>query len=432
MQQDSKKAIFGWAMYDWANSAFATTIIAVFFPIFFKTYWGQGVDTNTSTAGLGVANSIAGLVIAILAPIIGAIADRGSAKKRFLVFFACIGIVMTASLFWVAQGQWMLAIAVYVIASVGFEGSVVFYDALIVGVASEKKMDMVSALGYSFGYLGGGLLLAINVWMALQPAAFGFENATEAGRFAILSVGVWWVVFSIPLLLFVKEARNPDAVSGMVAVKAGLHQLRETFREIRHLKTIFLFLLAYWLYIDGVHTVVRMAMDYGLSLGFEQNDLIIALLITQFVGFPAAIGFGYLGGKFGAKRGIFVAITVYIGVSVLGAFMQNARHFYLLAITVGLVQGGVQALSRSLYAKIIPTDKSAEYFGFYNMLGKFAAVLGPSLMGGVGLLIRSFGSSSQLASRLSITSVSILFVAGGVLLYYVDVEQAKANKEHLV
>jgi UMF1 family MFS transporter len=321
---------------------------------------------------------------------------------------------------------------VYVIASVGFEGSVVFYDALIVGVASEKKLDMVSALGYSLGYLGGGLLLAINVWMALQPAAFGFENATEAGRFAILSVGVWWVVFSIPLLLFVKEKRDPSAVSGMVAVKAGLHQLGETFREIRQLKTIFLFLLAYWLYIDGVHTVVRMAMDYGLSLGFEQNDLIIALLITQFVGFPAAIGFGYIGGKLGAKRGIFLAIAVYMCVSILGAFMQNARHFYLLAITVGLVQGGVQALSRSLYAKIIPTDKSAEYFGFYNMLGKFAAVLGPSLMGGVGLLIRSLGYSSQLASRLSITSVSILFIAGGILLYYVDVEKAKANKERLV
>lgn len=432
MQQDSKKAIFGWAMYDWANSAFSTTIIAVFFPIFFKTFWSKGVDVNASTAGLAVANSIAGLVVAVLAPVVGAIADRGGAKKRFLLFFACIGIAMTSSLFFVSQGQWFLAIALYVFASAGFEGGNVFYDSLITGVASEKKMNSVSALGYSLGYLGGGLLLAINIWMAFRPDFFGFSDATQAGRFAILSVGIWWAVFSVPLILFVKEPETPDAVAGLAAVKAGFRQLQETFEELRHMKTIFLFLLAYWLYIDGVHTMVRMAMDYGLSLNFNQNDLVVALLITQFVGFPAAIGFGYLGNKFGAKKGIFVAIAVYLFVSIWGAFMQDKLEFYILAIVIGLVQGGIQALSRSFYAKIIPTNKSAEYFGFYNMLGKFAAVLGPLLIGSVGLIVKSLTDNSNLASRMSITSIALLFLAGGILFYFVNEEKAKQERHHLM
>ena len=431
MQRDSKKAIWGWAMYDWANSAFATTIIAGFFPVFFKQYWSAGADVNVSTARLGDANSLAGIIVALLAPVIGAIADKGSAKKKFLLFFACMGMVMTSSLYLVSMGNWMLAISLYVFASVGFEGGNVFYDSLITGVASEKKMNMVSALGYSFGYLGGGLLFALNVWMTLSPNTFGLAGAGEAVRLSFIMVGVWWAIFSVPIFLFVKEPETAESVSGLNAVKAGLTQLKETFQEVRHIKTIFLFLLAYWLYIDGVHTIVRMAIDYGMSIGFDSNDLIVALLITQFVGFPAAIGFGFLGNKIGAKRGIFFAIAVYLGVSVWGAFMQDKQEFYILAVIIGFVQGGIQALSRSFYAKIIPPTKSAEYFGFYNMLGKFAAVLGPFLMGRVGLLVRFLGYSSDLASRLSITSLSILFVAGGILFYFVNEEKAKEQAKHL-
>ena len=286
-------------------------------------------------------------------------------------------------------------------------------------------MDFVSALGFSLGYLGGGILFAVNVWMTLRPETFGFADAGAAVRFSFLSVGVWWAVFSIPLLLFVKEPAIGEKKSGVNMVKAGFAQLRETFQEIRHLKTIFLFLLAYWFYIDGVDTIVRMAVDYGISIGFKSNDLIVALLITQFVGFPSAIGFGLLGGKIGAKRAIFIAIVVYLFVSIWGAFIQSKNEFYILAITIGLVQGGIQALSRSYYARIIPVQRSAEYFGFYNMLGKFAAVIGPALMGGVALLVRSMGYSSAIASRASITSISMLFIVGGSLFYFVNEERGK-------
>jgi len=431
MQLDNKRTIFGWAMYDWANSAFATTIIAGFFPVFFKEFWSAGVDTTISTARLGLANSIAGITAAVLAPILGAIADKGTAKKKFLLFFAFMGVVMTLSLCFVAEGKWPLAIALYVFASLGFSGGNVFYDALITGVASKKKMDFVSALGFSLGYLGGGLLFALNIWMVRNPETFGFSDAGEAVRFSFLSVGTWWAVFSVPIFLFVKEPDGGKTEAGMRAVKAGFVQLKNTFQEIRHLKHIFLFLAAYWLYIDGVDTIVRMAVNYGMDIGFDSNDLVLALLITQFVGFPAAIGFGYLGNRIGAKHGIFLAIAVYLFVSVWGAFMQEKYEFYILAVIIGLVQGGIQALSRSFYAKIIPTDRSAEYFGFYNMLGKFAAVIGPVLMGGVGLFVKFLGYSSDIASRLSITSLSVLFLAGGILFYFVNEEKAKEEVKYL-
>ncbi|KPK01151.1 MAG: MFS transporter [Nitrospira bacterium SG8_35_4] len=431
MRFHNKKALFSWALYDWANSAFATTVIAGFFPIFFKQYWSLGSDTSVSTARLGIANSIAGIIVALAAPLLGSIADRGSSKKKFLAFFTYLGVVMTFSLYMVSKGNWPFAVILYVFATVGFSGGNIFYDSLITGVASGKEFDVVSSLGFSLGYLGGGLLFALNVWMTLRPEVFGFADAGEAVRFSFLSVGVWWAVFSLPVFLFVKEPRGPETLSGLDALKAGAAQLRSTFHEVRHLKTIFLFLAAYWLYIDGVDTIIRMAVDYGISIGFESNDLIVALLITQFIGFPSAIAFGYLGGKIGAKRAIFIAIAVYLFVSIWGAFMQSKNEFYVLAIIVGLVQGGIQALSRSFYARIIPVNKSAEYFGFYNMLGKFAAVLGPVVMGGSGLLVRNMGYSSNVASRASIASISIFFIAGGILFYFVDEEKGRKEVKYL-
>jgi UMF1 family MFS transporter len=426
-----KKAIFGWCMYDWANSAFATTVMAGFFPIFFKQFWSVGADTTVSTARLGLANSIASITVALSAPILGAIADKGTSKKKFLLFFAYMGVVMTASLYMISRGNWLMAAVLYVLASIGFSGGNIFYDALITIVASERKLDFVSALGFSLGYLGGGILFAGNVWMALSPETFGFGNTGEAVRCSFLSVAIWWGIFSIPLLLFVKEPAHGEEKSGVDIVKAGFTQLQETFQDVRHLKTIFLFLVAYWLYIDGVDTIVRMAVDYGISIGFKSNDLVVALLIVQFIGFPAAIGFGYLGGMIGAKRAIFIAIAVYLFVSIWGAFMQSKNEFYILAITIGLVQGGIQALSRSFFAKIIPVERSAEYFGFYNMLGKFAAVIGPVLMGGVGLLVKSMGYSSSIASRVSITSVAFLFIAGGTLFYFVNEERGREEVKYL-
>lgn len=431
MQFADKKAVISWGLYDWANSSYATTVMAGFFPIFFKQFWSAGVEPTISTARLGVANSISGIVMVCLAPMLGAIADKGSAKKKFLMFFAYMGVIMTSALYLVSMGNWLLAIILYIFSSVGFTGGNIFYDALLPGVAAEEKLDVVSALGYSFGYLGGGILFALNVWMTLQPAAFGFASSENAVNFAFLTVGLWWAIFSIPIFLFVEEPPGPKQKPGIHLIKAGFLQLGHTFRKFRHLKTAFLFLAAYWMYIDGVDTIIRMAVAYGMSIGFDTNDLIKALLITQFVGFPAAIAFGFLGNKIGARRGIFFAIAVYFSISIWASFMQDKREFYLLAIMIGLVQGGIQALSRSFYARIIPPDKAGEFFGFYNMMGKFATFFGPLLMGGAGVLIQSLGYSSDFASRLSITSVSLLFLAGGILFYFVDEEKGKQEARYL-
>ncbi|MCK4548957.1 MAG: MFS transporter [Candidatus Krumholzibacteria bacterium] len=420
-----RKAIFSWAMYDWANSAFATTVMAGFFPVFFNEYWSSGADTTVTTARLALANSAAGIAVALFAPVLGSIADRGSARKRFLVFFAFLGAVMTSSLWMVSRGDWKAAIFVFILASIGFSGSIVFNDSLLVSVAGSRQRERVSALGYGLGYLGGGLLFALNIAMTLRPESFGLAGPEEAVRYSFLTVGVWWAVFTIPLIMFVKEKR-PERTEGIGRiVTGGIKELIGTFRAIRRLRTVFLFLLAYWLYIDGVDTIVRMAVDYGMSIGLERNDLILALLVTQFVGFPSAIAFGRLGARIGARRAIFIAIGVYLFVTVWAALMDSREEFYVLAVSVGLVQGGIQALSRSLFAGMIPEGKSARYFGFYNMIGKFAAVMGPVLIGTTGLVLRSFGTSAETATRLGITSVSILFIGGAVLLWFVDEDRAR-------
>jgi UMF1 family MFS transporter len=406
------KKVISWSFYDWANSAFATSVMAGFFPVFFKQYWSTGVQATTSTFRLGLANSVASLIVAALAPALGAIADRGGAKMKFLLFFASMGIIMTGGMYFVAQGAWQLAFLLYVLGIIGFSGGNVFYDSLIVDVSPPGKTDMVSSLGFALGYLGGGLLFAMNIFMTLKPGSFGLANASEAVRVSFLSVAIWWALFSIPVMIFVKEPPTEQKKSGWAMVGAGFRQLRTTFGEIRRLRLVFLFLIGYWLYIDGVHTVIRMAVDYGMSLGFEANSLIVALLITQFVGFPSAIAFGKLGEKLGTKPGILLGIAVYIGVTVWAMFMQKTGEFYALAVTVGLVQGGVQSLSRSLYSRIIPTNRAAEFFGFYNMLGKFAAVIGPFLVGWVGVLTGN--------PRIAIFSIVILFLSGAVILWLVD------------
>lgn len=410
---DDRRSVIAWALYDWANSAFAVTVMSGFFPLFFKQYWSAGADPGESTLKLGMANSLASIVVAVIAPLLGAIADRAGGKKRFLGSFAALGIVMTAGLYWVAKGDWAMAAGLYVAATIGFSGSIVFYDGLMLSVSSDEDSDRVSALGYSLGYLGGGILFALNVAMTLKPAFFGLADAGQAVRVSFLLVALWWAVFTVPLMLRVREPRT-EGIGVLGAVRAGVRQLTSTFRRIRTMKTVWMFLLAYWLYIDGVDTIVRMAVDYGLSLGFESTNLIIALLITQFVGFPAAIVFGRIGERIGSKRGILIGIAVYIGVTLLGYGMETVAEFYALAVIIGLVQGGVQALSRSLYSRLIPKDEAAEFFGFYNMLGKFAAILGPAIMGWVAWLTGS--------PRLSILSIAVLFVAGGALLMRVEVE----------
>lgn len=412
------KPVVSWAIYDWANSAFATTVMAGFFPLFFKQFWSANSDSTVSTFQLGTGNAIASLLIVISAPLLGAIADCGGHRKRFLLFFAAIGILTTTALYVVGRGQWAAAIMLYMGGLIGFMGANIFYDALLVTVSKAEDWDVVSALGFAMGYLGGGLLFAINVAMTLSPESFGLVDAAEAVRMSFLCVAAWWALFSLPLILYVKEPPARQHYSALAVVKAGYLQLLSTFRQIRALRTVFLFLLAYWLYIDGVDTIVRMAVDYGLSIGLEQNDLIVALLITQFVGFPAAIAFGYLGKWLGPKKGIFIAIGVYIAATIWAFYIDKSWEFYALAVIIGLVQGGVQSLSRSLYARIIPPDKAAEFFGFYNMLGKFAAVIGPLLVGVVSVATDSH--------RIGILSIIILFILGALVLRRVDVPQSAA------
>jgi len=438
-----KKAIWGWALYDWANSAFATTVMAGFFPVFFKQYWSHGADINVSTAKLGFGNALASLVVAAMAPILGAMADKGSARKKFLVFFAYLGVLMTAALFLVQKGQWALAIFFYAMGIIGFSGANIFYDALLPAVADEDNVDYVSGLGFSMGYLGGGLLFLLNVLMTQMPEKFGFADAGMAVRYSFLTVALWWGLFTLFVIGWVPEKSTDKPSLGWKQMfRQGLSQLSGTFKEIRHLRTVFLFLLAYWFYIDGVDTIVRMAVDYGMSLGFATNDLIVALLITQFVGFPAALGFGKLGQHWGVRKSIYLAIGTYVFITVWGTTMTNKYEFYVLAIVIGLVQGGIQALSRSYYSRLIPKDQAGEFYGLYNMLGKFAAILGPLMIGLVSLAARrllmppaptpeQIENVGQLAARWGIGSVVLLFLAGGILLFFVDEEEGKKQAARL-
>jgi UMF1 family MFS transporter len=407
---------WGWAMYDWANSAFATTVMAGFFPVFFKHYWNADVAVTESTFRLGLANSMASLLIVLTAPLLGAIGDYLGRRKRMLMGFAFLGLLMTGGLYLVGEGEWQLAATVYVLAVFGFSGSNIFYDSLLPFVSSRDDLERTSALGFSLGYLGGGLLLGLNVLMTLKPQWFGLSDAAMAVRLSFVMVALWWLVFSLPLMVLVPEPENhPHGVTPRV-LGIGFRRLGDTLHKIRRLRPVWLFLVAYWLYIDGVGTIVRMAVDYGLSLGFEQKSLILALLITQFTGFPAALLFGWIGSRFGPRAGIFLALLIYMVVTLYGAMMDSVKDFYLLAFAIGLAQGGIQALSRSLYARMIPRGHTAEFFGFYNMLGKFAAILGPLMIGLVGAMTGS--------PRAGILSLLVLFMAGAMLLIRVNPDMA--------
>ena len=343
---NSKKSILAWSLYDWANSAFATTVMAGFFPVFFKEYWSTTDNVTLSTWYLGLGNSIASILVAALAPFIGAIADRGTAKKKLLIFFAFLGIIATGGLWIVNQGHWQMAILFYIIASIGFMSGNIFYDALLPAVATKEKYDYASSLGYSLGYIGGGLLFLINVLMYLQPHSFGISDGATAIRLSFISVAVWWAVFSIPLILFVKEPTIHDPIGIFSSIKEGWSQLVSTLSKIREFKVVVTFLMAYWLYIDGVDTIIRMAVDYGTSIGFPASSLITALLLVQFVAFPATLIYSRFASKIGIKNALYTAILGYTLITIFGAFVSKEWHFYVIAVFIACFQGGIQALSR--------------------------------------------------------------------------------------
>lgn len=413
----SRRSQYAWATYDWANSAFASTVMAGFFPIFFKQYWSADTAATTSTFYLGIGNSLASLLIVIAAPVLGALADSGNLKKRMLASFACAGALATIGFFFVAEGLWPLAITLYVIGIIGFSGANVFYDALLVVVSDSNERHRVSALGYALGYLGGGILFSVNVLMTLKPEWFGLADKVAAVKWSFISVAIWWLVFTLPILLFVNEKdaqsenNNTSNKPFATRIKRAFEELKETLGNIRMHRNAAIFLLAYWLYIDGVATIIRMAVDYGLSIGLPSESLIIALILVQAIGFPATLAFGWLAQKTTAKRGLWIGLWVYVAATAYAYFLDSSFEFYFLACVLGLVQGGVQALSRSLFSQLIPEEKSGEFFGFLNMMGKAAAVVGPLL---VGVTAHLSGNP-----RLGILSVLLLFLSGMFLLLFV-------------
>src|SRR5688572_27673991 len=388
--------------------------MAGFFPVFFREFWSLGVDPTETTKRLGFANAAAGRVVALLAPILGAIADRGARRKQFLFAWTLLGVAASAGLCFVGKGDWELAALLFVLGTMGFNGGVVFNDALLLDVAKPNELDRVSSFGYALGYLGGGLLFVINAAMFLKPAWFGIPDAVTAVQISFLTVGVWWLLFSLPLMFRVQEQHRGGPVSLGGAVREGFRELGNTLTHLRQHRVALTFLVAYWFYIDGVNTIIKMAVDFGLAIGLDAGSLLVALLVTQFVAFPASLFFGWLGDRIGPKRGILIGLVVYAGITVYAMFLDTTAEFFAMAVAVGLVQGGVQSLSRSFFGRLVPEGKNAEFFGFYNMMGKFATVLGPLLIGIVAALTHN--------ERASIVSLVLLFVIGGYLLLRVPTQ----------
>lgn len=407
-------------MYDWAISAVQTTVMVAIFPIFYIQVAGAEAGATKASQWWAIANGVSIAIVAVLSPILGAIADFAAAKKRLLALATAIGALSCASMYFIRSGDLVLASVLFILATIGAAAALVFYDALLPHIASASEVDRVSAAAYAIGYLGGGLLLALNLAVILKPGWFGLgaADATIPIRLAMLSVAVWWVAFAIPLFRRVPEPPRrleADEDAGQNVIRVALRRLGETFHELRSFKHAFLMLVAFLIYNDGVSTIQKMATAYGTELGIRRESLIAAILIVQFVGIPATFVFGALATSIGAKRSILLGLVVYLGVSVFAYTMKNATHFYILAGMVGLVQGGTQALSRSLFATLIPRHKSGEFFGFYSVFSKFAGIFGPILFAGI---IGATGSS-----RNAILSVIIFFIIGGAMLAFVDVEK---------
>jgi UMF1 family MFS transporter len=413
--------VLAWAFYDWANSAFALSVLAALFPLFLGSYWSAGDPGASVTARLAWVSAASGAIVCIISPVFGTVADSGSYRKRFLFMLALVGAVGTASLAFVGEGNWQLALFIYMAASVGFYSSIIFYDSLLMDVTEPRYYGYVSSLGFSLGYLGGAVLLALHVWMLLSPATFGLSGSTEVIRVAFLSVGAWWALFMSPLFLFVPERKSILATSNRV-VQTAYKELKATVRMIGEYRNVVIFLIAYWLYIAGVFTMIFMAANYGQRLGFSDQDLVTALLITNFAGFPATLLYGFFSHRYGPRKGIYFALFVYVAVSVWAMYMTEVRQFYIMAIIVGCVQGGAQGLSRSLYASIIPPDQPGEFFGFYNMVTNLARVLGPLLVG--------IAATVSDDPKWVLLALMPLFVGGGMLLSVVREKQAKSATVH--
>ncbi len=417
LQPITDRAIHAWCMYDWANSPFATTLMAALFPPFYRSLvTNAGFAPHNATAFWGYTASAALLISALISPLLGAVSDYTGGKKKFVGVFAAIGIAATASFVFIGDDTWTLASILYMIAAVGFAGSIVFYESLLPHIATKENIDAISSRGYAIGYLGGGSLLVINVLWVMRPDWFGMPDIGFALRASFLSVAIWWALFSIPFFRNVPEpVVPPRKVGDHAPLKEGFDRIVGTFREIKKYRQLLVFLVAFWIYSDGIGTIIRMATAYGDEIGIGITDMTLALVITQFVAVPFTFIFSRHAGRFGAKRSILLTLVIYGVVSVTAFFMKTALHFYILAFVVGTVQGGAGALSRSLYGAMVPKHKAAEFFGFYSLSAKFAGIFGPALFGLVSQLTRQ--------SRLSIACIVVFFIAGAILLSRVDIEE---------
>ncbi|MBN2393723.1 MAG: MFS transporter [Anaerolineae bacterium] len=405
-----RQIINAWCMYDWGSSAFSTTIEAAVLPVFFENVIGAHLGGNLPTVYWGYTNSIALLVSALLAPVLGGIADYMGNKKKLLAGFAGIGILATALLTFMDTGMVWPTLLLFFVGTIGLAASYIFYDSLLPHIAGEDDIDFVSSKGYALGYLGGGILLAVNIVMIMVI----WPDSTLGTRLSFLSVAIWWAVFTIPLLQRVPEppANTEGIGAGVNPVRASFKRIGQTLSRIRKYSELFKFLIAFWIYNDGIGTVIKMATIYGAEIGIGMIDLIGALLLTQFVGIPFSLLFGKFSHKLGTKRSIMVGLGWYALLMIGGFFMSQPWHFWALAVGVGMVQGGTQALSRSLFGLMAPKARSAEFFGFYDVSSKFAGIIGPLLFGVVGQLMGS--------SRLSIVSLIVFFIGGIVLLTRVN------------
>lgn len=415
-----------WAMYDWANSGVYTLVITAVFPIFFATF--VSADKAVATSRFALATTIGLAIIAVLSPFLGTLADQSAAKLRLLAVFVALGVVGVTSLYFVGPGEWRFALGGFLLVTIGINGSFVFYDALLPHVAPPGDGDRLSSAGYALGYLGGGLVLALGLVMIQAPGLFGFpigeglspEQASRPTRAGFLLAAAWWALFTIPLFRRVPEppgARAPGAPRTAL-VRQTLGQLAETFRNLRQYRDAFFFLIAFLIYNDGIGTIIKLAAVYGAEVGISQTTMIAAIVVTQFVGVPFAFMFGGLAGRIGTRPAIFLGIGAYVVISILGYYMRTDAHFILLAVLVGTVQGGTQALSRSLFAAMIPKSKSGEFFGFFSVFDKGASILGPLVFWAMLALTGS--------SRNAILSLVLFFVVGGLLLARVNVERGKA------
>jgi UMF1 family MFS transporter len=401
-----------WAWYDWANSVYFTTVITAVFPSFFATYAAKGLAPGEATAQFGLITTVSVAVIAIISPVLGALADYSGVKKRFLAVFMIIGVSSCAAMVFIGEGDIRLASALFFIGNIGVSGSLVFYDSLLPHVAKAEETDRVSSAGYAMGYLSGGILLLINLAWILQPATFGFADTTAAIRASFVAVAVWWAVFSIPLFRHVPEPPADRSMRAGSAFSAAFLRLGRTFKEVRRYRHAFLMFIAMLLYQDGIQTVIRMSSVYGAEAGIEQTSQIAAFVMVQFVGIPCAFLFGALGRRFGTKPMIFFSIGVYVVAIFLAYFMTSVVHFFLLAFLIATVMGGSQALSRALFARLIPRDRTSEFFGFYAVAERFATVFGPAIFTISAVLTGS--------SRSAMLPIIVLFIAGAFVLSKVN------------